>query len=205
MTDFARHRLPDYDPPRARYSVKPRWLHWLTALLMFAVIPIGWIFAAFKTKPGAPDTFVAPFPGAPTNYASAHMTVGLTILAVVAGRILYRTLNRPPPFPRRTATLEKALANVTHWLLYGVLLIMPISGYIMSSGDKTAIWFLGLVDVPKLPIDHAQNHIAAAIHVYVQFAVYGLIVLHIAGVAWHLFVRRDDFLGRVLPVQSNVD
>ena len=172
---------------------------------MFTVIPLGWIFAAFKTKPGAPDTFVAPFPGTPANYASAHMTVGLTILAVVAARVFYRTLNRPPAFPRRTTILERALANVTHWLLYGVLLIMPISGYIMSSGDKTAIRFLGLVDVPKLPIDHAQNHIAAVIHVYVQFAVYGLIILHIAGVAWHLFVRRDDILGRMLPVQSNVD
>lgn len=202
MEDIAQNRLPNYDPPRRRYSGGARWFHWLTALLMFTVIPLGWIFAAFKTKPGAPDTFVAPFPGTPAAYATAHFTVGLSILAVVALRIIYRALNTPPPYPRRMATFEKGLATLTHWLLYGVLLVMPISGYVMSSGDKAAIRFLGLVDVPKLPIDTAQNHIAAVIHVYVQFVVYGLIILHVAGIAWHLFVRRDNILGRMLPAQN---
>ena len=133
------------------------------------------------------------------------MTVGLLLFAIVAGRILYRLLNRPPALPRRMPALEKGVAHATHWLLYAVLVVMPVSGYIMSSGDKPPIRFLGLIDVPKVPITPEQGSVAAVIHVYTQFAVYTLIVLHLAGTAWHLFVRRDDILARMLPRQINAD
>ena len=188
-----------------RYSLGARWFHWLTALLMFTVIPLGWIFGAFKTKPNQPDVFVAPFPGPPADYAALHMTVGLVILAVVVARIVYRLSNPPPALPRRMAAYEKGLAHATHWLLYAVLVVMPVSGYIMASGDKPPISILGLFDLPKLPITEAQGFVAAVIHVYTQFAVYALIVLHLAGTCWHLFVRRDNILARMLPRQTELE
>lgn len=189
-------------PERRRYTAGARWFHWITALLMFIVIPLGWIFGAFKTEPKAPDTFVAPFPGTPADYASGHMTVGLSFLVIVLGRLLYRAFHQPPPLPVRTGSVEKALVHSAHWLLYAVLVIMPVSGYIMSSGDKPPIRILGLYDFPKLPITPHQGWIAAVVHVYTQFVVYGLIVVHIAGSAWHLFVRRDNILDRMLPQQA---
>ena len=185
-----------------RYSVGARWFHWVTTLLVFTVIPLGWIFGGFKTKPGNPNTYVAPFPGTPADYASAHFTVGLAILAIVAARILYRAFHPPPPLPGRAATIEAALSRLTHGLLYAVLLVMPISGYLMVAGDKPPIVILGLFDLPKLPVSKAQGYVAAVTHVYAQFAVYALILLHFAGTGWHLFVRRDDLLSRMLPPQS---
>lgn len=205
MKDTTPFRLTAYDTASRRYSLGARWFHWVTAPFIFIVIPLGWIFGAFKTKPEAPDTFVAPIPGTPADYAAAHMTVGLLLFAIVAGRILYRLLNRPPALPRRMPALEKGVAHATHWLLYAVLVVMPVSGYIMSSGDKPPIRILGLIDVPKVPITPEQGSVAAIIHVYTQFAVYALIVLHLAGTAWHLFVRRDDILARMLPRQINAD
>ena len=188
-----------------RYSLGARWFHWISALLIFLVVPLGWIYGGFKTKPGAPNTYVAPFPGTPAAYASMHMSVGLLIFAVVAARIGYRLANRPPALPRRVSGIEKGLVHATHWSLYAVFILMPVSGYIMMSGDKPPISFLGLFNVPKLPVTPEQGSVAAIIHVYAQFAVYALIVLHIAGVAWHLFVRRDNMLGRMLPRQVEVD
>ena len=82
---------------------------------------------------------------------------------------------------------------------------MPVSGYIMSSGGKYPISILGLFDFPKLPVGPARGEIAAVIHVYAQFAVYALIVLHLAGTAWHLFVRRDALLDRMLPRQVHAE
>ena len=79
---------------------------------------------------------------------------------------------------------------------------MPVSGYVMMSGDKPPIDVLGLFDLPKMPISKEQGFIAAVTHVYTQFAVYALILLHLAGTAWHLFVRKDDLLSRMLPPQS---
>lgn len=188
-----------------RYALPAMWFHWITAVLVFTVTPLGWIFGAFKTKPEAPDTFVAPFPGTPAGYSSAHMTVGLVLLAIVAGRIAYRALHSPPVLPGGMAVAAKRLAHAAHWLLYAVLVIMPVSGYIMSAGDKPPINFLGLFDVPKLPITKEQGFVAAVIHVYTQFAMYALIALHLAGTAWHLFVRRDDILQRMLPPQTNAE
>ena len=186
-----------------RYRLGARWFHWVTALLVFTVIPAGWIFGAFKTKPGAPDTFVAPFPGTPATYAAVHMTVGLSVLAIIVARIVYRVRHKPPPLPGSMAPLERGFAHTTHGLLYAVFIVMPVSGYIMSSGDKPPISFLGLATIPKLPVTPAQGEVAAIVHVYTQFAVYALIALHLAGTAWHLFVRRDDILGRMLPPQTN--
>ncbi len=185
-----------------RYSVGSRWFHWGTTLLVFTVIPLGWIYGGFKTKPGHPDTYVAPFPGTPANYASAHFTVGLAILAIVAARILYRTFHPAPPLPGRASAVETALAKANHWALYAVLIVMPISGYVMMAGDTPPISILGLFDLPKLPVTKVQGFIAAVTHVYTQFAVYALILLHLAGTAWHLFVRKDDLLSRMLPPQS---
>lgn len=196
---------PQSRAPQPRYDLGARWFHWLTTLLVFTVIPLGWIFGAFKTKPGAPDTFVAPFPGTPADYASAHMTVGLLLFAIVLPRIIYRYRHKPPPLPGAMGALEKGFAHVTHWLLYAVLIVMPLSGYIMSSGDKPPIRILGLIDFPKVPITPGQGMAAAIVHVYGQFAVYALIVLHLAGTAWHLLMRRDNILGRMLPEQSNED
>ena len=186
----------------SRYSAGARWFHWTTAVLMFTVIPLGWIFGAFKTKPGHPDTFVAPFPGTPDDYAAGHMTLGLVLFAIATARILYRIFNAPPPLPG--AVWERRLAHLTHGLLYLVLIVMPVSGYIMSSGDKPPISFLGLFDVPKATISPSQGKIAAIIHVLItQFVLYALIVLHLTGTAWHLFVRRDGALSRMLPHQAN--
>ena len=205
MTSIASWMTDTYTAGAKRYGLGARWFHWITALLMFLVIPLGWIFAAFKTKPDQPTVFVAPFPGTPADYASMHKTIGLLIFAIVAGRIIYRIVHRPPPLPGRMAAAEKGLAHATHWLLYAILILMPVSGYIMSSGGNHPISILGLFDFPKLPISKSQGYVAAVIHVYTQFAVYALIALHLAGVAWHLFVRRDDILGRMLPRQANVE
>ncbi len=205
MRDLERRQETTGGAGSRRYNLGARWFHWGTALLVFLVIPLGWIFGAFKTKPGQPDVFVAPFPGTLPDYASLHMSVGLLIFAVVAARVAYRLAHRPPALPRRMVRVEKGLVHATHWLLYAVFVAMPVSGYVMMSGDKPPIRFLGFVDVPKLPITPEQGSVAAIVHVYAQFAVYALIGLHLAGVAWHLFMRRDNILGRMLPGQVNAE
>ena len=190
---------------RRRYGLGARWFHWLTALLMFAVVPLGWIFGAFKTQPDHPDAFVAPFPGTPADYASVHKTVGLVIFALVAARIAYRLVNPPPALPGRVAAAERGLAHATHWLLYAVLIVMPVSGYVMSSAGKRPISILGLFDFPKLPVGPEVGARAMGVHNSIQFAVYALVLLHLAGTAWHLFVRRDGLLDRMLPRQVNAE
>jgi cytochrome b561 len=205
MKDITAFASTLYGAGTKRYAAGARWFHWVTALLIFTVIPLGWIFAEFKTKANAPDTFEAPIPGSPADYAALHKLIGLLIFVIVVARIVYRIANPPPPLPGRMAIWEKGLAHASHWLLYAVIIIMPVSGYILASASKHPIPFFGLFDVPKLPIDKDQAKIAGAIHLYVQFAVYALVALHVVGTAWHLVVRRDALLDRMLPRQANAD
>lgn len=192
------------DPDR-RYSAGARRFHWLTTLLVFTVIPLGWVFGGFKTQPKDPNSYVAPFPGTPADYASAHFSVGLIILALIALRIAFRLRNPPPRLHGHPRAAERALVHVAHGSLYAILIVMPVSGYVMTAGDKPPIVLFGILDLPKLPVGSALGYRAAVVHVYAQFALYGLIALHIAGVAWHLFVRRDDLLSRMLPPQRAPD
>ena len=203
MSNIANWTSDLYTPEARRYRAAARWFHWLTALLIFAIVPLGWIFAEFKTKPGG--VFEAPIPGTVADYASAHKTLGLLVFALVVARLVYRVANRPPALPARLTRLEIGLSHATHWVLYLVLLVMPISGYIMSSGSTKPISIFGLFDFPKLAVSKAVAGTAHQIHILVQYAVYGLVILHIGAVCWHLFVRRDDILARMLPRQANVD
>jgi cytochrome b561 len=194
-----------YGTGSRRYEPGAQWFHWITAALVFTIIPLGWIFAEFKTKGNPPTSFEAPFPGAPGDYATAHKSIGIIIFALIIARFAFRLLNPPPALPGSMGGLTRLVSNASHWLLYLVLFCMPISGYIASSGGKHPISFLGLFDLPKLPVSHDIGEQAAGRHVLAQWILLGLIALHLAGTAWHLFVRRDAILDRMLPRQANAE
>ena len=181
-------------PGSRRYTAAARAFHWVSALLVFAIVPLAWIFVEFKNPPGGAGP-----------YASLHKTLGLVVLALIVGRLGWRLANPPPALPGRMPAWEKGSATVSHWLLYFIFLAMPVSGYLMSSGSKHPISILGLFDFPKLPVSAAVAASAQQAHLLGQWAVYALVLVHIAATAWHLGVRRDDLLDRMLPRQVNAE
>jgi len=91
----------------------------------------------------------------------------------------------------------------SHWLLYLVLVGMPVSGYLLSAAAGHTVSYFGLFTLPGLPRDEALAHGAEWLHVAVgQWAVYALVLLHLLGTAWHVAVRRDGVLERMLPEQD---
>ncbi len=205
MKDITRMTSTLYGSGSRRYTATARAFHWITAIIIFAIVPLGWIFAEFKTPAGNKSVFEAPIPGSPADYSAVHKTLGLLIIAIVVARIVFRIANPPPALPGRMAEWEKVIAIASHWLLYAILIVMPVSGYIMSSGGKFPISIVGLFDFPKLPVSKDMADIAKTIHLYAQFALYGLVILHVFATAWHLVVRRDGILDRMLPRQANAD
>ena len=184
----------------------PQAFHWVTALLMFVVIPLGWVFAEFKTKAGSPDVFEAPFPGSPNAYASMHKTIGLTIFVIVAARInlprCQPTAGSPGPHggvgTHHVARLALAALRRTHRHARVGLHFLVVR---QISNQHSRVVRLS----ETCRSTEATGHIAAGVHLYTQFAVYALIVLHVAATFWHLVVRRDAILDRMLPRQSNAE
>ena len=174
-----------------RYNATAQALHWLTALLMFAVVPLAWVMVSMaKGDPSRGLLF------------TLHKSFGLTILVIVACRLAWRATHPAPPLPGGFERWSKAMAFVSHWLLYLILLGMPISGYILSSAARHPVSYFGLFTLPALPNDPALAGAAEWVHVGLgQWTVYGLVALHLLATAWHVAVRRDGVLGRMLPEQ----
>ena len=181
----------DLRPP-VRYNAAAQALHWLTALLMFAILPVAWHMTTMARDNPTRETWY-----------TVHKSLGLTILALAVIRLVIRALNPPPPLPGLMGRLEEGAAVASHWLLYLVLLVMPISGYLISAAGGHAVSYFGLFEIPSFVPESAKVALTAVqVHLLTQWAVYGLIALHLLATAWHLIVRRDDVLARMLPQQD---
>ena len=174
-----------------RYTAAAQWLHWISAALMAAVLVLAWVMESLPNGDASRATALM-----------LHKSVGLTILALTAARLVWRAIHPPPP-ATRWAAWESAAAIASHWLLYVALLAMPLSGYLMSAGHGRAIPYFGLFEVPLLtPATEAIWQIGSTAHAIGQWAIYGLVALHIAAAVWHVAIRRDGTLDRMLPEQT---
>lgn len=180
--------------PPVRYTAGAQGLHWLTALLMFAIVPIAWHMTMLDRADPNRETWY-----------TVHKSIGLTILALSVIRIVWRGLYPPPPLPGTMGRLEAGAAVLSHWLLYLVLFAMPVSGYLLSAAGGHPVSYFGLFEIPNVvPQSQALSRAGATIHILGQWAVYALVVLHVVATAWHLTVRRDGILDRMLPKQDEV-
>lgn len=116
-------------------------------------------------------------------------------------RILWRTFNPPPPEVSEPAGLA-LIARVSHWLLYAVFLLMPVSGFLLSAFNGSTTQFFYLFPIPGFEKSEAIRNLFQSVHLAGQWAVYALVLLHIAGTVWHVAIRRDGVLDRMLPQQK---
>ena len=175
-----------------RYTPTAQVFHWLTAALMFAALPLAWVMVNMpRTAENREDVY------------TLHKSVGLTVLALAVARLAWRAAHPAPPLPRGMASWEKVASHASHWLLYLVLLGMPVSGYLISAAGGHPVTYFGLFTVPSLPKSEAAVQAGVWLHVVTgQWLVYALVALHLLASAWHVAVRRDGVLDRMLPAQD---
>ncbi len=173
-----------------RYTLTAQALHWLTVLLMLAILPVAWVMVSLPKSPQQVWLFVI------------HRSLGMTILAVVAVRLAWRAAHPPPPLPGGPSTAMELVGRLTHWLLYALLLLMPVSGY-LQSGNGRPVSYLGLFDLPALPENKGLGETAQTAHLLGQWGIYALVALHVLSTVWHVAVRRDGLLGRMIPPQDD--
>lgn len=174
-----------------RYSPAQQILHWVTVLLMFAVLPVAWVVTSLKQ-----DTPKFLF------YLDIHKALGLSILALTGVRLVWRLFDRPPAHPPSMAPWNRALATGVTLALLVLMIVMPVTGYLWTTGHGFDVDPFGL-RFPRIAFkNRAVGDAAAAVHTSGQWLVYGLIGLHLAGVSYHLVVKRDGLLGRMLPAQA---
>ncbi|MBV9827686.1 MAG: cytochrome b [Alphaproteobacteria bacterium] len=171
------------------YGAVARSVHWLVAALAVVVISLGWAIPGAARESGSRDLLLV-----------LHRSVGLAILVLMLFRLLWRMRHPPPALPADFPGFEAFAAHADHALLYAMFLIMPLSGYLNAAAAGHAVSVFGLFDIPPLaPASPRLSQAAIAVHLAGQFAIYALVVMHIAAALMHRFVRRNAILDRMLP------
>lgn len=173
-------------PRTARYSTLAIWFHWVIAFLVVVNLVIG---LGHDRVPA----LRAWMPG--------HKSIGLTVLALTLARVAWRLLHRPPPLPASLGRWQRSGAHAVHWLLYALLLVMPLTGWMMVSGGgarRPLDWF-GAFQVPYLPVSQQAAGAGHQAHVVLGYAMTVLVVIHIAAALHHHLVLRDGVLKRMAP------
>ena len=130
---------------------------------------------------------------------SRHKSLGVTILLLAILRLGWRLANRVPPPPARPAGL-RYLAGTSHLLLYGLLIALPLTGWLASSAANASVSWWGLLTLPDLiHADEARFEALAEIHEGLSRALVVLVVVHSLAALLHHFVLKDDVLRRMLP------
>lgn len=171
------------------YRSTARALHWISAILILTTIPVGWaMIEAGLSGPWTDALFIL------------HKNLGVAILLLVLVRVVYRAAYPPPPLPPSVPAWQAEIAGATHVLLYALLVVMAVSGYVRVVAGGFPLEGLDALGVPRLvPENESLAAVAKAVHASARVPLIGLILLHVAAAVWHGVVRRDGVLSRMWP------
>lgn len=170
----------------AHYNRMARVLHWLIALLLLAQLAFGWWLGDI-----ARDTPARGY------YVNLHKSVGLLLGLLILARIAWRLRHGAPALPDFVPHWQQKLAAASHHLLYLLMLIVPVTGYLASNFSKHGVKFFNVLVLPPLGSDDKQlyalfnqTHKASALLLLI------LVVLHVAAALMH-GLRRDGIFSRI--------
>ena len=174
--------------PARRYSIGAMIFHWTIAV---AVI-VNWRLA--EAAHHAPS-------GEGAGIMANHKALGITILVLTIGRLLWRWSHPVPPLSDHLAQWEKVLARTTHVIFYVLLIGLPLGAWIANSLAGRSIDMFGLFTIPALPVGENAGlaRTIFGIHATGGSVFIWLIGLHILGALKHTFFDRSGGIFRMLP------
>lgn len=179
--------------PSNAYAPSQKTLHWLIFLLVIGLYGITY----------GEDFFPRGDPGRAAIWW-LHISFGLLLFVLVALRVGLRLWRGAPQLPASMAGLERRLAHVAHFLLYGLLIAIPVLGIFLTWFRGDALTFFGLFTIPSpfMPDRQIAGFIKET-HGLCANIILILVGLHAVAALWHHFIRKDDVLTRMLPGTQN--
>jgi len=159
------------------YSRPQIILHWVVFVLIAAQ------FIGHEPIRGAFDTWMKGGEIGFSPMVAGHVAGGLLVLLFALVRLGLRRKHGVPPLPEGQGAATRMLAHLTHGVLYGLMILMPVSGAVA--------WF-------------GSNAFAAYAHGVMRFAMLGFVALHVIGALYHQFVLKDGLMARMKRSRSRV-
>ncbi|CAN7667797.1 cytochrome b [Caballeronia sp. LjRoot34] len=163
----------------SNFSFPARLLHWAMAILIFAMLFIG---------VGMVSTASMRYP----ELLAWHRPIGILVLILALVRLAVRATYRPPPLPADIPSIQIAVAKGSHYVLYALMIGMPLIGWAMqSAGGYPIVMWKGFNLIPILPHDIVTYGWLRELHGLLGYAFFLLIVGHLGAALVHGLIRRD--------------
>lgn len=190
-----------------RYTKTAVVLHWVIGLLIIAMLALGlWMHELPKDAPKTASfdlfnwglyTVTLPEPvSVRTFYFNLHKSIGVTLMALILLRLLWRFTHKAPAFPNTMKGWEKTLADLGHKALYVMMVVLPLSGFIMSVYSKWGILWFGMPLVKGLDNPELRD-LFKEVHEISAWIILVLIVVHVLAAIKHRVVDKDDVMKRM--------
>ena len=168
------------------YTRTAKAFHWIMAILIGGLLVLGLYMQDLPLSPQKLELY------------SWHKWFGVTVFVLVWFRLAWRRSHRPPDLSESLSPRLRYAAHVGHTLLYMLMILIPLSGWLMSSakGFQT-VWF-GLVPIPDLiGKSRALGDLLQQLHKALNIILMLTLTGHILAAMWHHFVLKDDTLRRM--------
>jgi len=171
----------------AQFPFFSRLLHWLMAVMVLAMLFIGVGMAASVSE----------------RYhllVSIHKPLGIAILVLVVIRFINRLFSRVPPLPAHLALWQRLAAVMSHYLLYGLMFVLPLVGWAMLSAARYPIVLYGSLQLPPLlPRDAMLYAELRQLHTYLALLLFVVILGHLGAALFHGLIYRDGVFTSMMP------
>lgn len=168
--------------PRTQFPATSRFLHWLMAIMVLTMLLIG--IGMVATESNRYQVLI-----------SIHKPLGIAILALVIIRIVNRWLNPPPPLPAGMPGWQRIAAEGSHYVLYALMLVMPLIGWGMLSAEPYPIVLAGSLHLPRiLPQNPTLYAWLRQLHTVLAYLLFFTFLAHFGAALLHGLIRRDGVL-----------
>lgn len=174
-----------------RYTGVAIGLHWLIGLMILGSFGVGLYMVDLSLSPTKLRLY------------SWHKWAGVTIFTLVLIRCLWRITHAVPALPAEMPKWQRLAAEASHYLLYALMIAIPLSGWLMSSAKGFQTVYFGVLPIPDLLVkNEALGETLALVHKFLNFTMIAIVIVHVAAALKHHFIDKDDILRRMLPARN---
>jgi len=169
------------------YGTTAKVFHWLIVALLAIQLPLGWLMPGIRRgmTPGTAMTL--------------HVSIGILVLVLIVLRFIWR-LTHPVAPETNLPGWQRLSSEFVHWLLYVVVFLTTLTGWLYESARGWTIWLFGVVPLPHLVVEGSTlGQKLGGFHSTLTWILLGLVGFHILAALVHLFVYRDRVMYRMLP------
>jgi cytochrome b561 len=173
------------------YGTTAKVCHWLIVALLIMQYPLGWFMPHIhrEMKPG--------------DAMTVHISIGITILALIILRFFWR-INHPVAPASSLPAWQQLISEAVHWLLYALVFATAMTGWLFASQRG---WSMSLFFAAHLPALAEGSTLATSIgswHRTLEWALFLTIGTHVTAAMAHTFMFHDRIMQRMLPEKPMV-